>query len=265
MLNLREQLQRCFESIRAAQPEASPYLGICLMGLGNMDYGDDGFGVRLAEALGFTTNPTVNSKWQMANGRWARGDGQIQSGRGPCGRPKPHSKALARDSSGPELPYTVLNAGTEPERLIGRVADGFEHVIFLDAVEFGGAPGEVVFLNADQMAARFPQVSTHKISLGLLAKQVEAHGRTKAWLLGVQPESLKHGEGLSPAVRTTLGLLRELLGDLAMNRTGKIKPKRQNTAALQNAGAQKEHQTFPRSRRAEDSAPYHNLSREVLA
>jgi Ni,Fe-hydrogenase maturation factor len=69
----------------------------------------------------------------------------------------------------------------------------------------------VVLLNSGEMAARFPQISTHKLSLGLLAKQAEANGKTRAWLLGVQPESLKPGEELTPTVRATLGLLLDLL------------------------------------------------------
>ena len=150
MPNLREQLQILLQT------------RVCLMGLGNVDYGDDGFGVRLAEAL------------------------------------------------------EVMNAGTNPERFIGRVADeGFDHVIFLDAVEFGGAPGSVALLNSDEMAARFPQISTHKISVGVLAKQLESNGRTKAWLLGVQPESLKLGGQLTPTVQATLELLLDLVRDVS--------------------------------------------------
>ena len=150
MPNLREQLEHLLQT------------RVCLIGVGNVDYGDDGFGVRLAEAL------------------------------------------------------EVMNAGTNPERFIGRVADeGFYHVIFLDAVEFGGAPGSVALLNSDEMAARFPQISTHKISVGLLAKQLESNGRTKAWLLGVQPESLKLGGRLTPTVQATLELLLDLVRDVS--------------------------------------------------
>jgi hydrogenase maturation protease len=157
MPDLREQLQQCFQG------------RVCLIGLGNEDYGDDGFGVRLAEQL----------------------------------------KAEGRDR--------VIIAGTSPERFIGRVTDEcFDHVIFLDAVEFGGAPGSVVLLSTEEMAARFPQISTHKLSLGLLARQLEANGRTKAWLLGVQPESLKLSRALSPTMRAALETLSELLREVPL-------------------------------------------------
>lgn len=156
MPDLREQLEQCFVG------------RVCLMGLGNTDYSDDGFGVRLAEAL-------------------------IAAG----------------------VPDVIV-AGTTPDRYIGRVADGgFDVFIFLDAVEFGGAPGSVVFLDAGEMAARFPQISTHKISLGTLAKWVEAGGSTQAHLLGVQPQSLKPGAALTATVRDTLDALASLLSETA--------------------------------------------------
>ena len=160
MPDLREQLQQLLQR------------RVCLMGLGNVLYGDDGFGVRLAEE-------------SKAEGRRPKAEGN---------------------------PNHVVVAGTSPERFISRVADeGFDHVIFLDAVEFGGAPGSVVLLNSDEMATRFPQISTHKLSLGLMARQIEANGQAKAWLLGVQPESLRPGLPLTLAVQATLELLLELL------------------------------------------------------
>ena len=145
-------------------------LGQCLLGrvvfvgVGNVEYGDDGFGVRLAEQIG---------------------------------------AAGVKD---------VIIAGTTPDRWIGRFADpGFDNVVFLDAIEFNGSPGSVVFLNSSEMAAALPQISTHKISLGLLARWIEATGGTKAWLLGVQPGSLKTEAGLTAAVQCTLDIVRELL------------------------------------------------------
>jgi hydrogenase 3 maturation protease len=137
---------------------------VCLMGVGNCDYGDDAFGVNLALALLEAGTPDV------------------------------------------------IVAGCSPDRYVGAaVSATFDHLIFLDAVEFGGTPGSVVFLDAHEIGARYPPISTHKISLGVLAKLAESNGITKTWLLGVQPESLKEGSGLSPTVRQTMGVLLELL------------------------------------------------------
>jgi hydrogenase maturation protease len=132
-----------------------------------VDGGDDGFGVRLAEALARAGVPDV------------------------------------------------VIAATAPEQLAGRCVDnGFDHLVFLDAVDFGAAPGSVVFLNSREMAARFPQISTHHISLGMLAKYVETGGRSRAWLLGAQPASLKPATALSPAIRSTLDVLAELMASV---------------------------------------------------
>jgi hydrogenase maturation protease len=145
------------------------------MGIGNVDYGDDGFGVYLAQRL---------------------------------------------DAEG--VPEVVV-AGNTPERFIGRIADeGYDAVVFLDAVEFGGAPGSAVLLNSDEMATRFPQVSTHKISVGLLSKWVESNGVTKARLLGVQPESLRAGAQLTTTMQTTLDALANLLCDIFSARRSKV-------------------------------------------
>lgn len=105
----------------------------------------------------------------------------------------------------------VILAGNTPDRYMGLITGkGFSHVVFLDAVDFGGASGSTIFVDASEIVARFPQVSTHKISLSLLAKWAEASG-TKAWLLGVQPKLISHGTRISSAVETTLHRLRDLL------------------------------------------------------
>ena len=142
---------------------------VCFMGVGNRDYGDDAFGVHLAQAL--------------------------------------------LEASVPD----VVVAGNSPDRWLGTVTEmEFDHLVFLDAVEFDAEPGSAVFLDSREIITRYPQISTHKISLGVLANFIESNGITKAWLLGVQPESLKQGHDLSPTVRKTLGALLELLFHLRM-------------------------------------------------
>lgn len=167
MPDLREQLQRCFRG------------RVCVMGIGNVDFGDDGFGVYLAESI--TARLTMN--------------GQV---------------SLARN---------VISASTMPERCIGYItAKGFDHLVLLDGVEWSGAPGSVLLMNAEELTARFPQISTHKMSLGLLAKLITEGRRTKVWLLGVQPGSLKPVQGLSPAVQKTMEILDKMLCDIWMSR-----------------------------------------------
>lgn len=160
----------------------------CLVGVGNVDLGDDGLGVRLAESL--MAGPRSDS---------------------------PAAGGFARSRFGFEL----LNAGTTPERWLSPLAGGgFDHVVFLDAVEFGGRPGAVVLLDAGQLAARFPQVSTHKLALGLLAGWLQRCGGTRVWLLGVQPAMLRAGEGLSEPVQRTLDLLRQLIAGVSGEAAG---------------------------------------------
>lgn len=120
------------------------------------------------------------------------------------------SRRLERVPNAP----AVIDAGMLPERFVGRVAEeGYDSLVFLDAVDFGAEPGSVLVADGEEMASRFPQVSTHKISLGMLASWVESNGKTKARLVGVQPESMKFGQGLTPTVQKTLEVLEELLCD----------------------------------------------------
>lgn len=117
----------------------------------------------------------------------------------------------ARLHGAPEAPR-IVDAGVAPERVVGRIAaERFDDVVLVDAVEFGGEPGAVLLADAAQVAARFPQVSTHRLSLGLLARWLEGAGGGRAWLLGVQPATMADGEPLTPAVRQTVDDLVELL------------------------------------------------------
>jgi len=164
---------------------------VCFIGVGNEAWGDDGLGLRLAESL---------ANWL------ARAEAQ--------------SNPLTRNHPS----VSVVNAGASPERWLHFLeTQMFDHVIFLDAVEFGGAPGSVVLLDAQEMIARFPLVSTHKLSLGLLARLIETGGRTHAWLLGVQPRALKPDQELTSNVQETLEIVAELVSDI-LETVGSLQP-----------------------------------------
>jgi hydrogenase maturation protease len=109
----------------------------------------------------------------------------------------------------------VIIAARTPECCVESLARGsFQAVLFVDAVEMGALPGAAVFLESHEMATRYPQVSTHKISLGTLAGLIERNGRTRVFLLGVQPESAPAAADLSAPVKTTLAILQDLLAEV---------------------------------------------------
>lgn len=109
----------------------------------------------------------------------------------------------------------VILAGATPENCLSAIeASGCSEVVFLDATAFGGEPGSVALLDADEIKARHPQVSTHKLSLGLLARMLEGDTPRRVRLLAVQPERLTPGAGISTTVEDTLETLRQLLLEL---------------------------------------------------
>lgn len=108
----------------------------------------------------------------------------------------------------------VIAAERTPERWLPLLARaGYDRVLFLDAVDAGAEPGAVLLLEAAEAASRFPQCSTHKLSVGTLARLLQGSGGPPALLLGVQPASLAPGSGLSAVVERSLDLLADLLTD----------------------------------------------------
>ncbi len=148
-----------------------------LLGVGNPARGDDGFGVRLVEAL---------------QARLRGEDSRLQA----------------------------VDAGTCPERYVGVAARaGCEELVLADAVDFGGAPGALLLAGAEELLARPITTATHRVPLSALALYAGGLG-VRAWLLGVQPASLREGDALSPAVAGTLDALVQLLASAMVRGEG---------------------------------------------
>jgi hydrogenase maturation protease len=101
---------------------------------------------------------------------------------------------------------SVFEGGVVPEKIVPALRDGaFNTVVLLDAVAISAVPGLLVILDAQELATKFPMVSTHKVSLGLLANIINTSGAVKVWLVGVQPQTIEFGLcGLSPHVEKTV-------------------------------------------------------------
>lgn len=92
----------------------------------------------------------------------------------------------------------LVDAGTTPENWYGPLVERIPGlVLFVDAADHGGAPGDCVLVPAGQLAAR--DGTTHAPTLRLLAQLLAPRG-IDAWLVGIQPAGTALGAPLDPAV-----------------------------------------------------------------
>lgn len=127
--------------------------------------------------------------------------------------------ALARALAG-KLPDSadirIASGGEAPENFTGAVrAFAPSHVVLLDAVDHGLAPG-TVFL-ADEESIAVGDMTSHHLPLRLLMRFLSASLPCRVILVGVQPQTLRPGGRLSAPVRKILdplaGFLAEALGE----------------------------------------------------
>ena len=106
----------------------------------------------------------------------------------------------------------AIDAGAVPENHLERVARlEPDTVLFIDAVDFGGAPGEVRILEAEQVV--HGGLSTHAVSLSMAADYLTARTRARFALVAIQPADFSDGQGLSAEVAQAA---RSLGGGLAL-------------------------------------------------
>jgi len=108
-----------------------------------------------------------------------------------------------------ELPFPVLEGGNAPENLLGEILDlGPNVVVIVDAVDFGGRPGEIRKIEREEVEGL--GFSTHGPSVLPLVDFLEREG-IRTIILGVQPEDIRFGTGLSPKVQEAISDLEEML------------------------------------------------------
>jgi len=84
-----------------------------------------------------------------------------------------------------------------PELLISRIARSGERIVIIDAVEANMEPGAIVCSGLKE--AKFGFFATHNLPLKILPEVAE--NLDESYVVGVQPESVEVGEGLSEKVR----------------------------------------------------------------
>lgn len=70
------------------------------------------------------------------------------------------------------------------------------HVLVIDAAHFEAEPGNAKIIPSDMISST--ALSTHAMPLSLFMKLIIDDTKAQVILLGIQPDSTKFGEGLSP-------------------------------------------------------------------
>ncbi|NYZ79969.1 hydrogenase maturation protease [Candidatus Micrarchaeota archaeon] len=108
--------------------------------------------------------------------------------------------------------FNAVSAETTPESFISEMKK-HNVVVFVDAVEFGGQPGDVKFFRLIDLKEM--PLSTHSIPIETLR---EIMPRKKMFVIGVQPEDVDYGAGLTDELKKELdGIIektKELLNEI---------------------------------------------------
>ena len=103
-----------------------------------------------------------------------------------------------------------VDGGFVPENHLEVVANkNPDTILMIDAVDFGGEPGEVRLLQPGDVV--LAGISTHAGSPQMLGKYLEARTGARVALLAIQPKDTSEGNQLSPEVSATLTELVEKL------------------------------------------------------
>jgi hydrogenase 3 maturation protease len=122
-------------------------------------------------------------------------------------------------------PALTIDAGAVPENYLEKVARSCpDTVLIIDAVDFGGCPGEIRLLDPDTIATS--GISSHALSLRMTAQYLEARTQAGLVLLAIQPADIGTGTELSDevcqAIKTAEQTLSAALEQHARNRDSQI-------------------------------------------
>ncbi len=98
--------------------------------------------------------------------------------------------------------WETIDAGTAPENVTGKVRGIHpDLLVIVDAARMGLSPGSIRRLPSDETDRML--ASTHGLPLSFLISQL-AGAADRIILLGVEPQDLSLGEGLSPPVQAAV-------------------------------------------------------------
>lgn len=109
--------------------------------------------------------------------------------------------------------FDVIDAGFTPENCLESLAGKHpDTILMVDAIDFGGEPGELNLMYPDKVA--YSGEHNQAGSLRMLAEYIQAMTKARVALLAIQPADLSEGDSMTPLVSETLDDLAKTLPDI---------------------------------------------------
>jgi len=109
-----------------------------------------------------------------------------------------------------QWPEACLDAGAAPENYLDSILQRKpERVLFVDAVDFGGRPGEARLCDWEEM--RRYAWDTHRLPLRVLAEYLKAEGGVETRVLGIQAGKVEFGAPVSAEVAEGVRIVTEAI------------------------------------------------------
>ena len=125
--------------------------------------------------------------------------------------------SLVAERLGGRTGALTIDAGAVPENYLEKVARSRpDTILILEAMDFGGAAGEIRILDPGSIAPS--GLSTHALSLQMTAEFLKARTRARLVVLAIQPANVGYGTQLSDEVTCAVGLVQEALSDALRER-----------------------------------------------
>ncbi|HVO76251.1 MAG TPA: hydrogenase maturation protease [Ignavibacteriaceae bacterium] len=96
-----------------------------------------------------------------------------------------------------------IEAGRNPENYLEKIQNADpQSVVFADACDWGGEPGEIKWLNPGEINSI--SISTHSFSIKMIEQFLSMRNPIEFFYLGIQPVSTAPGKGISNHIKNSL-------------------------------------------------------------
>jgi len=104
-----------------------------------------------------------------------------------------------------------LDVGEVPENYLGKIVEEKpDTIVLIDAIDFSASPGTIKIIEGDDI--RDESLSTHNVSLSIIAKYLQKETFADVFLIGIQAETTEFGREISEPVRESLEKVVKMFG-----------------------------------------------------